>query len=271
MAVEQFWFGDPSLRQFGILRNTDTKKGSKGVLFFPGLAETKAGPVFLFTRIAHVLPTFLPVLQFDYACWGDSEGEMEESSLEGLIESARLAVKVLQQRAGCEEFLFIGHGVGNWIAATIGQWYAKSSLIMLLPYASPFNKDDFLLQTLIEKKDNTPHVLLDTGRSDQWQRGGAMRTLFCKLGADHYTTKGIVIREQLLNDIADIDAKKLLRNHTGSLLEFHPQDQNALAFLAHQQSIALPFEDSYLTNPYNCDFIVEQTCAWIQKECESVL
>lgn len=263
--IEQFWFGTSHLKLFGVLRSTLTSgdEAPPGVVFFTGFGQSKAGFHFMFTRIAQRLAPLMPTLQFDYRGWGESEGETTECTLSSLIEDAHMAKRVLQERFGCHRYILIGAGFGNWIAAYAGLSSPGSALVLLAPYRSPLP-----LRQIVGARHaanlTARLAIVDTAQLGSWSSRSPLSRFFLALGASRSYSKGILLRWQLLTELANIDAASLLRDYSGPAIEFHPSTELPLALIPHQSTLELPEGTLHLSHPLNQDFINDHIFSWVQ-------
>lgn len=256
--VEQFWFGNTSQKLLGVLHKQPHSDPRLGIIFLPGFGQTMAGTHFLFSRLAQQLSLLHPTFQFDYRGWGDSEGETSDCTLASLLKDAEMAMHELQRRTACKNFVLVGAGFGNWIAAKTGRQYGKSALILLAPYRSPVSLDRTFEGFVPADGDS----LVDTARLGDWTRLNPLVQFFRELGSGTSHAKGILVRWQLIVELAAINAIDWLRDYPGPVLEIYSPTDEPLRAVSHQESVALPYNGGtfYIRNR---DFIERKIISWL--------
>lgn len=190
----------------GIIRKPELfhENESRGVVFLPGLGQTKAGPYFLFSMLAQKISNYIPTLQFDYFGTGDSYGELTDVTLMSLYSDANFALEFFKNNK-CENITLICSGIGNWIGTELANNLDYvSSVVLLSPWKSHFIdkiKVDF-------KRD-----IVDTSDLGDWTNDNcALLNFFEFMGGGLNRTKGLVLKTIYLNELISLRIPTIKRN-----------------------------------------------------------
>ena len=179
-----------------VVTNIETKiKYRKCIVFLPGFSQTKAGSYFLFTQICNSLAENIATIQFDYRGFGDSEGESEEVDLKTMYQDAREITKWIYRKNICETYTYIGHGVGNYLAAILASEMYGADAILVAPQPDPLKsivKFNSIVQAVEDFKGDT----VDTGDLCKWDEN--TDEFFAILGGRLNRSKGIVVKRDFL-------------------------------------------------------------------------
>jgi pimeloyl-ACP methyl ester carboxylesterase len=115
--MKSFFFG-AGRRLYGTLHEARGSAKSTGVLLcYPGVQEYNITH-WAFRKLAGLLSRDgLPTMRFDYSSTGDSEGEVEEASLDHHVEDIAAAADELMDQTGVRKFSLVGMRLGALLAA----------------------------------------------------------------------------------------------------------------------------------------------------------
>jgi pimeloyl-ACP methyl ester carboxylesterase len=128
---------------------------SPAVIICPGLNLSKSGPFFLLSNIARRChEEGMNVFQFDYYGDGDSSGSYKDVSLYLITHTVEM-VKEFAEELGCCEFIYIGYGIGNFLASHFGNLEDTIGVCCITPFFYAHTKvEEIMSMALNDKSEN---------------------------------------------------------------------------------------------------------------------
>lgn len=130
-------------RLVGILSEPEGPSAGTGVVLLHGWSGYRTGPHRMFVETARRLAAAgHPVLRFDFRGRGDSTGAVEAADLDGMIEDARAARRLLIERAGVRATCWLGLCSGGNVAlgAASLDKDADGLILWSTPLFAPFKR-----------------------------------------------------------------------------------------------------------------------------------
>src|SRR6266496_586332 len=117
-AIEPFFFGAANQRLFGNYHAPmSSSPASTAVLLCQSIGDEYIRSHRACRQLAIRLSKVgFPVLRFDYSGCGDSDGDEQDSSLEGWLADIGTATDVLRQKSGAQRVIFAGMRLGGMLA-----------------------------------------------------------------------------------------------------------------------------------------------------------
>ncbi len=177
------------------------KATSTGVIFLHGFSQTKAGAYGIFSQICEKIEANIPILRFDYMGFGDSEGETCEVDMHSMISNTEKMTQWFVNKTGCRKVIYIGHGIGNYIATIMVEKNPYNEAILIMPQLTALDKEE-RYKDIISKIELTKHDI-DTGELGIWNE--KMDDFFAILGGRMNRSKGITVKTDFLKEIVKFD------------------------------------------------------------------
>ncbi len=145
-----FYFENEGKRLFAILYSPRNSSGNKGIIFCHPYGEEKQLSYRVLVRFARELyDKGFYILRFDCRGYGDSQGDIEDATLETQITDTIKAIDLLKDRFGIEKISLLGLRLGGTIATLIAEQDSRIDKLILW---SPIIKGKEYLEELIKKK-----------------------------------------------------------------------------------------------------------------------
>ena len=259
---KQLWFYNNNYAMLGVIRG-EGNVGKTGIVFLPGLGQTKAGIYFLFSQIAMEIESDFVTLQFDYTGFGDSEGEMEECNLEKLLSDSKKAIELFAEKMFCKEIILIGMGIGNIIAAQCAKILSVvKGIILLSPYKNCLNSYQEFEELIKRIKDS--FEVLDTAELGDWDRENFVNEFFVLLGAGMHRNKGLLIRKEFLLEISEVNLEKLIIQSGKTVLLVQAENEKRNIYNVEMKKIFFKKSDAKLQDPDDRNIIINEIKGWIK-------
>ena len=221
--IKQEWILCQGKRICAVTSNVDVDRSySAGIIFFYFFSQTKAGAYGLFSQICESLDRDVPTLRFDYIGFGDSEGETSQADFNTMVKDAEEMTGWFVNKICCSKIIYIGHGVGNYIATMLAEKNPTSEAILIMPQLKALNKEEKYRDII--KKIEFAEEYTDTSSLSLWNK--KMDDFFALLGGRMNRSKGIVVKREFLKEMIAFDIEdhclypeniKLLMNKDGDL------------------------------------------------------
>ena len=172
-----------------------------GIIFLHGFSQTKAGVYGLFSQICESLDSSIPTLRFDYIGFGDSEGENCHADLDSMIKNADEMTGWFVNKTNCKKIIYIGHGVGNYIATILVEKNPNNEAILIMPQLKVLYKEEKYKEII--KKIESANDYIDTSSISEWDED--LDDFFAILGGRMNRSKGIVVKKEFLMEMVTFD------------------------------------------------------------------
>lgn len=148
---EPLYFGEAGERMFGMLaRAGEAGARDLGVVFCHPYGEEKQFSYRIFVRFAHELQKRgVSSLRFDCRGYGDSDGLIEEATVESQVTDTLAAIDVAQAQLGVRRVALLGLRLGGLVAALAAEQTAAAAGLVLW---SPITDGKSYVRELIRKK-----------------------------------------------------------------------------------------------------------------------
>ncbi|MFJ7734161.1 hypothetical protein ACIQXF_20130 [Lysinibacillus sp. NPDC097231] len=252
----QLWFQNQVKAQLcGVLQGS-TLRAKKGIVFLPGLGQTKAGPYFLFTQIARKFENHLPTFQFDYMGTGDSEGDLENCSFGSFIKDSIFATNYFIEQTKIEKVTFVCSGIGNYLASILINYFPNSELILLAPNYKKYNIKDFKII-----RDS----LINTASLSDWSKENYLiHDFFQRMGSGLNRNKGIYLQRTFIEELIDFNIKKQMNMNIEDLLEFSTKESEGnLTEINGCELVELRKSNYNSFHPLEVEKIIENIFEWV--------
>ncbi|HWR97509.1 MAG TPA: alpha/beta fold hydrolase [Candidatus Methanoperedens sp.] len=118
MPERPFFFPGGNHTIFGVLYDAGHRPAQRGYVFCAPFAEEMLWSQRVFVSLARELCSRgFPVLRFDYAGTGDSEGDFQDSTMQGWLSDIGAAIDVLREECQVQSVVLLGLGLGATLAA----------------------------------------------------------------------------------------------------------------------------------------------------------
>lgn len=236
-----------------VVTNIEEKiKYKKCIVFLPGFSQTKAGAYFLFTQICDLLAENIATVQFDYRGFGDSEGESEEADLETMYQDAKEITNWVYRKNICDAYTYIGHGVGNYLAAKLVSDMMGTDAILIAPQLYPL-KSVLKFNLIIKTIEDFDGDIIDTGDLYKWDKN--MDDFFAILGGRLNRSKGIVVKKVFLSQVISFN-----------LSEFCKKNLNIYILAGNGEELSLKRSDFHIKDILLLDMLEREIT--IKKICD---
>lgn len=254
--IEQKWILIDQKRLCAIINYNRDKNYRLGIIFFPGLSQSKAGTYNLFSQICSSLNSDIPTLRFDYYGYGDSEGESYEVDLDSMINNAKQITNWFSKKILCNRFIYIGHGIGNYVATVLAENNPLVEALLIMPHMNALINDskyDQIIKKLIESED-----IVDTGTFAVWDKN--MDDFFAILGGRMNRSKGIVLKKRFLLQLIEFNIEKYWEKCSN----LYVLSQNNEKMICNDSSVINDFQinDILLLDMLEREKAIKRICDW---------
>ena len=203
--VKQEWVLIQGKRICAVTNNIDSDKSyAVGIIFLHGFSQTKSGAYGLFSQICESLDSSIPTLRFDNIGFGDSEGETYHADLDSMIRNTEEMTSWFVNKACCKKIIYIGHGVGNYIATVLVEKNPNNEAILIMPQFKALDKEEKYRNII--KKIEIAEDYIDTSSISVWNE--KMDDFFAILGGRMNRSKGIVVKREFLKEMVTFDIEE---------------------------------------------------------------
>jgi len=173
-VTEPFFFEHDQARLFGVLDCADAGSPSAGVVFCHPFGEEKQLTDRVFVRFARRLAASgFATLRFDCRGYGESQGELEDGTLESHVSQTLAAAELLKSRYRLRSVLLLGLRFGATVAALAAERAPDvSGLILWSPivsgraYARELIRKKLAEQLALQDQAPTREQLLETLKTE---------------------------------------------------------------------------------------------------------
>jgi pimeloyl-ACP methyl ester carboxylesterase len=254
--TEQEWVLCNNKRICAVINYNGEDNYPFGIIFFPGFSQTKAGAYCLFSQICSSLNRNIPTLRFDYFGYGDSEGEMYEVDLESMIFNSREMLSWFATKVSCKRFIFIGHGIGNYVAAVLAENNPDTEAILITPQLNALSsvpEYGEIINKIIMAEEN-----IDTGAISVWDKN--MDDFFSILGGRMNRSKGIIVKRKFLLQLVKFDLKKYCNKQDNIYVLMQNAEKSNDTY--DNQMNDYRIEDVLLLDMLEREKVIKNICYW---------
>lgn len=259
--IEQEWVMRDSKRICAVIEYHKNIKHRMGIIFLPGFSQTKAGGYFLFSQICASLNPDIATLRFDYIGYGDSEGEMVDIDLLSMIQDAWYMTKWFAKKTSYKQLVYVGHGIGNYVAATISRGVLESKSILIAPQMRALIHNpryNNIINEIVKLRD-----VFDTSMIGTWDEN--VDDFFAELGGRMNRSKGIVVNKRFLMQIVKFDLCQQCGMNTGIYIFLKSTEGIINNFLYNIMDFRI--EDNLLLDMLEREIVIGKVC----ELCNSLL
>lgn len=246
-GVEPFFFENARLRLLAFAHHVESLRPAVGVVMCHPYGEEKQFSYRVLVAFARQLAeASIPVLRFDCRGYGDSEGRLEDATVETQVEDTLAAAAVAGERFGVERIAVLGLRFGATIAALAAE--RDPSLAGLVLW-SPITVGQRYVNELLRKR-----LFSEIARGSKTSMAEVRGEL---ADAGQIEIEGNYLTERMSREIAAIDLAKQVARFRGAVLVTTLEVQHG-AYDPYQSLVA-----AYATNGAQGRFeAVEQKGFW---------
>lgn len=180
---EAFFFESVGYRLFAVAHRPDRPAAGVGVVVCHPYGEEKQLSYPVLVRFARLLAQDgFPVLRFDCRGYGDSEGVLEDATVETQIADAVVATRLARERLKVDGIVFLGLRLGTSIAARAAAREAAAGLILWCPivngrqYLDEMLRKKVFAEILAKRRVTRQEVLEELARESRVEIEGNFLT-----------------------------------------------------------------------------------------------
>ncbi|KAA6470412.1 alpha/beta hydrolase family protein [Bacillus cereus] len=227
-----------------------------GVIFLPGLGQTKAGPYFLFTQISRAISNKAISFQFDYTGTGDSEGDITDLSFNSLLDDSISAINYLKKNSEIKQLVLVGSGMGNYLVPLISNVFPETKAILLAPNYELVEINEFDL--------NNSATYIDTSKIGCWEdSNNTIHDFFQRMGSGLNRNKGIVLKRSFFEELLNFNLKKTLNTNIRNILKFSVLNEKNSIEIENGRTITLKNSSYKSFHPLDSEIVINKISDWI--------
>jgi exosortase A-associated hydrolase 2 len=181
---EAFFFEVDGRRLFAIGHRPERPRTSVGVVLCHPYGEEKQLSYPVLVRFARLLATGgVPVVRFDCRGYGDSDGELEEATLETHVADTLAAMRTAQERLGVGALALLGLRFGGVVAALAAERAPTTrALVLWCPvvqgavYVDDMIRKRLFAEVLAKRKTSRAEILAELERTGRLEIEGNFLT-----------------------------------------------------------------------------------------------
>jgi alpha/beta superfamily hydrolase len=180
---EAFFFESAGHRLFAMAHGLDQPAAGVGVVVCHPYGEEKQLSYPVLVRFARLLARAgFPVLRFDSCGYGDSEGVLEDATVETQIADTLVAARLARERLKVDGIVFLGLRLGTSIAARAAERLTAAGLILWCPivngrqYVDEMLRKKVFAEILAKRRISRQEVLEELAREGRVEIEGNFLT-----------------------------------------------------------------------------------------------